>query len=207
MPSKAIAIRKRDLAIKLQAIQPHPKPKVTLEQYTVPADLAAEILFRACYVHDDIAGKIVLDLGSGTGRLGLGASILGAEYAVGVDLDLSALEIALDNCSKLELQMGWVLGDIEVLRGPVDTVVMNPPFGTKRAHADTHFLEVALSLARVVYSIHKSSTRSYVDRWLSQHSAHAERMISGKMDIPHQFPFHRRRRQYIDVDVYRIISS
>ena len=205
--SKTIAIRKRDLAIKLQTIEPHPTPKVTLEQYTVPADLAAEILFRACYVHDDVEDKSVLDLGAGTGRLALGASLLGASQVVGVDLDQTALEVAVRSCRRLGLEANWVLGDIEALRGPVNTVFMNPPFGTKRAHADTDFLGVALRLGDAIYSIHKSSTRSYLERWFREHDVDAERMISTKLEIPHQFPFHKKKRAYVEVDVYRIVHN
>lgn len=42
-----------------------------------------------------------------------------------------------------------------------DTVIMNPPFGTKHnAGMDLRFLETAFGLARTaVYSLHKSSTR------------------------------------------------
>lgn len=42
-----------------------------------------------------------------------------------------------------------------------DTVIMNPPFGTKHnAGMDLRFLETAIGLARTaVYSLHKSSTR------------------------------------------------
>ncbi len=205
--SKTIAIRKRDLAIKLQTIELHPTPRVTLEQYTIPADLAAEILFRACYVHDDVEDKSVLDLGAGTGRLALGASILGASQVVGVDLDQTALEVAVRSCRRLGLEANWVLGDIEALRGPVDTVFMNPPFGTKRAHADTDFLGVALRLGDAIYSIHKSSTRSYLERWFREHDVDAERMISTKLEIPHQFPFHKKKRAYVEVDVYRIVHN
>ena len=207
MSSKTIAIRKRDLAIRLQTIEPHPTPKVTLEQYTVPADLAAEILFRACYVHDDVEDKSVLDLGAGTGRLALGASVLGASQVVGVDLDQTALEVAVRSCRRLGLEANWVLGDIEALRGPVNTVFINPPFGTRRAHADTDFLGVALRLGDAIYSIHKSSTRSYLERWFREHDVDAERMFSTKLEIPHQFPFHKKERAYVGVDVYRIVHN
>lgn len=42
-----------------------------------------------------------------------------------------------------------------------DTIVMNPPFGTKQnAGMDMKFLSAGLNLARgAVYSLHKSSTR------------------------------------------------
>ncbi len=206
MPPRAVLIRKRDLAIKLQQVAPHPKPKVALEQYTIPADLAAEILFEACYVHDDVENKCVADLGTGTGRLALGASMLGAGYVVGVDLDLLGLDVASGNAKRLGLQVDWVLCDIESLRGQVDTVFMNPPFGTKQPHADVRFLQIALDLATVVYSIHKFSTRRYLNHWLQGRAGKIER-VSTRMEIPHQFSFHRKKRQYVEVDVVRIQRS
>jgi len=147
----------------------------------------------------------VIDLGTGTGRLALGASMLGAEYVVGAELDRLALQVAASNCRRLGLETDWVLADIEALRGPVDTVVMNPPFGTKRPHADTQFLQAALRIGKVVYSIHKASTRRHLDRWFREHDSRAEVIMTTEMEIPHQFSFHRKRRRYVDVDVFRIV--
>jgi len=195
------------LEITLQAVNSHQAPEIILEQYTIPADLAAEILFRACYEFADIEGKTVVDLGTGTGRLALGASMLGAGYVVGVDLDRRALEIAAATCKRLGWKIEWVLADVETLRGNVDTVVMNPPFGTKRPHADIEFLQTALRIGRVVYSIHKSSTRKHLERWLREHAHRAERIMTTQMEIPHQFSFHRKKRAYVDVDVFRIARS
>jgi len=205
--SRVIAVRKRDLAIRLQAVNSHRTPEIALEQYTIPADLAAEILFRACYEFGDIEGKTVIDLGTGTGRLALGASMLGAGYVVGVDLDPRALEIASKGCRQLGLEADWVLAQVETLRGTVDTVVMNPPFGTRRPHADIEFLQTALRIARVVYSIHKSSTRRHLERWFREHVHSASCIMTSKMEIPHQFFFHRKTRAYVDVDVFRLVRS
>lgn len=207
MTTRKITTRKRDLAIRLQAVAANPNPQVALEQYTVPADLAADILFRACYEFNDIDDKVVIDLGTGTGRLALGAALLGASYVVGVDLDAEVLKMASENCRRLGLTTDWILSDIEALRGPVHTVVMNPPFGTKQLHADRKFLETAVKLARVVYSIHKSSTREYLSNWFRKHEAEAHIMITTKMEIPHQFSFHRKRRRYVEVDVFRTMTS
>ena len=201
---RRVVIRKRDLAIKLQMVGAHPKPKVALEQYTIPADLAADILFLACYSYGDIEGKFVADLGTGTGRLALGASMLGAEFIVGIDVDRVSLDVAAESSNLLKIPVDWVLGDIETLKGPVDTVLMNPPFGTKQPHADLKFLEVAIRSAKTVYSIHKSSTRSFLTGWLRERHATPEAIVTTKMEIPHQFFFHRKRRRYVDVDVFRI---
>jgi predicted RNA methylase len=202
--SRPILIRKRDLAIRLQLVAAHPKPKATLEQYTIPASLAADILFEACYVYSDIENKSVADLGTGTGRLALGASMLAAGYVVGIDLDPISLAVARRNAQLLNLHPDWVCGTVESLRGSVDTVLMNPPFGTKQRHADIHFLEVALVLGTVVYSIHKSSTREYIIRFLRGRTYQSERILSTQMAIPHQFDFHRKRIRRVEVDVFRI---
>lgn len=207
MPSRPISIRKRDLTIKLQQVAPHPEPKVALEQYTIPAPLAADILFEACYVYDDIENKSVADLGTGTGRLALGASMLGASYVVGIDLDPTSLAVAAKSAKLLELHPDWVCGVIEGLRGGVDTVLMNPPFGTKQRHADIHFLQIALALGTIVYSIHKSSTRQYLTGWLQGRAEKSERILSARMEIPHQFSFHRKRIRQVEVDVLRIRPS
>lgn len=204
LPRQRVVMRKRELAIKLQQIAPHIQPSVTLEQYTIPADLAAEILFQSCYVHDDIESKFVVDLGTGTGRLALGAAMLGAEYVVGVDIDADSLKVASRYAKLLGLGADWALADIKSLRGPVDTVLMNPPFGTKQAHADTYFLQNAVNLGRVVYSIHKSSTRPFLTRWLQPRAAKFEVIMNTKMEIPHQFPFHHKEKHYVEVDVLRI---
>ena len=116
MSTRPIQIRKRDLAIKLQKISPHPKPKVALEQYTIPADLAAEILFTACYVYNDIEGKRVIDLGTGTGRLALGAALLNAEYVVGVDIDPLSLAVAAKSSELFGVQVDWVLANADTVR-------------------------------------------------------------------------------------------
>jgi len=205
--SLKISVRKRDLEIALQAIGPHPKPKVDLEQYTTPADIAADILFRACYTYGDIRGKTVLDLGTGTGRLAIGAAILGAHQVVGIDLDTESLHAALSNSNRMQLKVDWVVGDIETVRNLFDTVIMNPPFGTKREHAYIRFLRVALKNGKVIYSIHKSTTHSFISRWLKNAGAEFEVLMTTKMPIPHQYNFHHKRSHVVVVNALRIIRS
>lgn len=204
MPSRPIRIRKHDLAIILQQIQPHPKPKAALEQYTTPADLAAEILFTACYANDDIQNKRVLDLGAGTGRLAIGAALLGAAYVVGIDIEPESLRLASIAKRQFHTQVDLVLGPIEAIGRPVDTVLMNPPFGTKKAHADLHFLERAIELGAVVYSIHKSATRSFLKDWFRKRELGYERILATRIEIPHQFTFHRKPKRFVEVDVIRV---
>jgi len=202
-----ISIRKRTLEITLQGIAPHPNPKLSLEQYTIPADLAAELLFRACYVYGDIAGKSIIDLGTGTGRLAIGASMLGAKYVLGIDIDLESLQAALSNSRRLGMNPDWALSDVDCVRGEFDTVIMNPPFGTKREHNDMRFLQVALRMGKVVYSIHKSATHSFLLRWLREHGAKFEIVMVTEMALNHQYSFHKKRRYLVSVEVIRTERS
>jgi putative methylase len=133
--------------------------------------------------------------------------MLGADYVVGTELDREALDIAAKTSNRFQLDIDWVLADIETLHGTVDTVVMNPPFGTKRPHADTQFLQVAIRIARVAYSIHKTSTREYLEHWFQEHGSTAELLTSTNMEIPHQFSFHKKRRRFVDIDVFRIMQT
>ena len=72
-----------------------------------------------------------------------------SSHVVGFDIDADALKIARSNCECLESNIEFVLCDVTdtnfLLRpGCVDTVVMNPPFGTKdKPGVDVVFLKVA----------------------------------------------------------------
>jgi putative methylase len=205
--SPRISVRKRDLEIVLQGIAPYANPKVDLEQYTTPADIAADLLFRACYTYGDIKGKTIIDLGTGTGRLAIGAAILEAKSVVGIDVDSESLYAASANSRRMRLDVNWVVGDIESIRNPFDTVVMNPPFGTKQEHADIRFLRVALDIGKVTYSIHKSTTQSFISQWLKGHDVEFEIVMATKMTIGHQFDFHKKQRHFVAVNILRIMHS
>ncbi|MGA3404282.1 MAG: METTL5 family protein [Candidatus Bathyarchaeia archaeon] len=205
--SPRISVRKRDLEIVLQGIAPYANPKVDLEQYTTPADIAADLLFRACYTYGDINGKTIIDLGTGTGRLAIGAAILEAKSVVGIDVDSESLYAASANSRRMRLDVNWVVGDIESIRNLFDTVVMNPPFGTKQEHADIRFLRVALDIGKVIYSIHKSTTQSFISQWLKDHDVEFEIVMATKMTIGHQFDFHRKQRYFVAVNILRIMHS
>jgi len=136
-------VRKLELEMLLSQIAPHPSPKPSLEQYTIPADVAATMLHIAAYAYRDIVGKTVLDLGCGTGRLALGAAFVGAKQVVGVDIDRDVVKVAFENSARTDLKekVQWITGDIDAIHGNFDTVLQNPPFGVQRRKADRKFLE------------------------------------------------------------------
>ncbi|MEM2975281.1 MAG: METTL5 family protein [Candidatus Bathyarchaeia archaeon] len=201
-------VRKRHLEMTLSKINPHPSPTASLEQYTIPPDVAAEMLRIAAYVYDDIINKTIADLGCGTGRLAIGALLLGAKKAVGIDIDKTAVKIAKENAKDMSLQkrVDWVVGDIEILQGHMDTVLQNPPFGVQKRRADRKFLKKALALANVTYSLHKGGTRNrlFLKKFIEECGGKVTGVFNLKMSIPRMFEFHKKKSHVFQVDLYRI---
>jgi putative methylase len=220
-------IRKLDLELFLSKIAPQPSPKAHLEQYTTSESVASTMLYIAAYTNNDIAGKKVLDLGCGTGRLALGASFLGAENVVGIDVDKLAIKTAFENSLKVSLadKVEWINGDINVVTGGFDTVVQNPPFGVQTREADRAFIVTALALADSVYSLHnhpetdkhlikqlKASSNGFLQvrpspflqRFVAQHGGAVKAVYAMPMTIPKMFDFHTKTKHDFVVDMYVI---
>ena len=86
-------MRKADLERALERIPRHPSPRPEWEQYRTPPGVAAQLLLAA-HAEGAIADKRVLDLGCGTGTFAVGAALLGARLATGVDVDSHAIAMA-----------------------------------------------------------------------------------------------------------------
>ena len=78
-------------------------------------------------------------------------SFSGVSCALGIDVDPAALHDALENESSLVSGAEFLLGDVHQLHlaRKVDTVVMNPPFGTRHRGADVLFLKKAIEVGQV----------------------------------------------------------
>merc|ERR1712200_404371 len=108
--------------------------------------------------YDDLDGKVVADLGVGCGILSIGSVMLGASSILGVDIDEEALATAAQNKEEFEMNnIDLMMSDVrtlilsERLHNQFDTVVMNPPFGTKHNQGiDMVFLQAALKLSKTV---------------------------------------------------------
>jgi len=185
-------------------MRPHPRPRIGLEQYTIPASIAADILFLAAVVYRDITAKSVVDLGAGTGRLAIGAALLGARRIAALDIDPVAIRVARDNSEVARVKIDWVVGDLNAIRGRFDTVIMNPPFGTKTRHVDKIFLRKAVGIGRIVYSIHKSATREHILKYLKKYGCKVSAVHEYTLDVPWMFEHHKERRHPVKVDCYRI---
>src|SRR3989338_6651536 len=157
---------KKALAVLLSRLEGFNEPKVMAEQYATDSEVAAEVLWGA-FMKEDI-GKVSVDLGCGTGILGIGLLALGAERVYFVDSDENALEIAKKNVLNMKSE-GYIDGgaifklqDINDFNEKADLVVQNPPFGVKVKHMDKVFLKRAFEISRLVYSFHKSEGKGFV---------------------------------------------
>lgn len=200
----------RKLEEYLQQLDGFDKPKILLEQYCTSAHIASQMLYCAQSQYDDIKGRIVADLGCGCGILSLGAQMLGANHVIGFEIDSDALEIQSRNCSDLELFVEAVQCDIlQYLPGRFanyfDTIIMNPPFGTKHnAGTDMKFLEIATKLTtNAVYSLHKTSTRNYVLQKAAQYGAKGKVIAELRYDLPKAYKFHKKSSVDVQVDFIR----
>lgn len=202
-------IRKKELEIILQELEPHPDPSVKLEQYMTPGDVAATMLHLA-YSQGAIKDKVVYDLGCGTGRLAVGAALLGSKKAVGIDIDESALEIARENARRSGVEVELIRSDVREFNArDVDTVMQNPPFGVQRRGADMIFLEKALDLADEVYSLHKSTreNRGFIANRVRNMGRRITHRVELDFHIHRQFEFHTRNVHRFKVDLYRILGG
>jgi putative methylase len=203
---------RRRLAQELGVVAGFDDPKAPLEQYHTPPDLAAHIVHLAD-LQGDVEGRTVVDLGSGTGMLALGAALRGPERAVGVEIDPAPLATARENERRVgaRADIEWIRGDATDAplcpdsRGDV-TVLMNPPFGAQRGneHADRAFLATAARIAAVSYSVHNEGSREFVEAFADDEGGEVTHAFGAELDLPRQFDFHEADAEVIDVEVYRI---
>eukprot|EP00775_Hariotina_reticulata_P004995 gene4993-5237_t len=182
----------KELHALMQDIEPFARPKVQLEQYPTGPDIASRMLY--------------------TGMLAIGAALLGSPAVIGVDIDAEALEVAQSNCEQFEdaLPVDFVLCNVLQLQQQQylrpDTVIMNPPFGTKIKGADMQFLRAAVSLGPgQIYSLHKSSTRSHIHKVALRElgCVSAEVLAELRYDLPATMRFHKQASLDIEVDLWR----
>jgi len=187
-------LTKKELEMELERVRwKKGKLGIKYEQYPTPASVAADVLWRA-FLAGDIEGKLVVDLGCGTGRLAYGASLLGAR-SICLELDLELLREA-----PLEERVLAEVPRVPLRRA--DTVIMNPPFGTKVKRADRAFLLAAFDLAPTVYSIQPSGVWKVVKRLGEERGFRCEALARYEMHLPQLYEFHVSRKRRTEVSLY-----
>ncbi len=196
-------MRQRELEIKLQQLKGFQSPKARLEQYATPAKIAAGILYTA-HGLGDIQKKRVIDLGCGAGIFSIGACMLGAIDVYGIDIDKDAIAIARENANNAKCHINYDCMAVEETTGEWDTCIMNPPFGSQTKHADLPFLDKALEVSEVIYSLHNSDTLPFLRKRIEEAGHILDLKKNYKFEIRHTFQFHRKEKMNIDVTLLRI---
>ncbi|MBB6646068.1 METTL5 family protein [Halobellus ruber] len=185
-------------------------PRADLEQYPTPPGLAAHVV-HAADLNGDIEDRLVVDLGTGTGMLALGAALRGPHGVVGVDIDRSVLTTAAANRRRVgtKTPIGWVCADATdppLCPSAPTTVVMNPPFGARNGneHADRGFLATAARIAEVSYSVHNADSEAFVEAFAADNGGAVTHAYRATLDLDRQFAFHDEDTEAIDAEVYRI---
>ena len=201
--------RKRHLEMRLQSVPPHPKPKVSLEQYTTPSVIASDLIWNAASL-GDIEGKNVLDLGCGTGIFTLASAMMGASFAVGVDVDGDSICLANEISSNLNVgHVKFIQSDVCDFECSyeVDTVFQNPPFGSQRrvdSGQDLKFVEKAIELdTDVLYSFHMASTEEFLIKYYDEKNLDITHVFRYDFPIPKIYDFHTKENQNVSVIVIR----
>lgn len=198
---------KRTLEKRLSQVEGFEEPNVELEQYPTPAEIASQLVHLA-----DLQGdldSVIVDLGTGTGMLAIGAALRGAKRVVALDADRGVLEQARTNEQRVapSKKIDWLLGDGG--RVPVSlsnaTVLMNPPFGAQRDNrgADRRFLDAASEIADVIYSIHNAGSREFVESFIRDQGGEITHAYELIFDIESQFKFHKEETKTIRAECYR----
>lgn len=172
-----------------------------------PPEAAADLLLAAVRL-GGLEGRAVVDLGSGTGRLAIGAALLGASHAVGVEIDPGLVAVARRAAEEAGVRVSFEVGDVRSWTGRSEIVVMNPPFGAQRRHADRPFWDAALATAeRWVHAFGLSDSRTFIARRVV--AGHAQILESEPVtwDLARTFPHHTRSRVRLSVDRWAIATG
>ena len=195
-------MKKQQLEITLQKLRPVSRRSPKSEQYPTPSDIAADILWEA-YTSGDVHRMRIADLGCGNGIFCIGARLLGASAAVGIDSDEAAIDTARSNAGSLGAEVEFIVGDVSNLMGRFDTVIQNPPFGAQKRYADRAFVKKALELAPTVYSLHNDGTQEFIGTLVKALGGTCEPVKRYKFEIPYAFEFHKKPSQSIAVILLR----
>lgn len=197
---------KKQLEIAISKLKDFEHPSLELEQYSTPSDIAADLLWVA-FMNNDIKDKTIIDAASGPGILGIGALLLGAKKVYFIDINKDSIELSkrnLDLFPEFKEKAEFVNKDIKQVNLDADVVIQNPPFGTKTEHADKVFLEKSFSFAPVIYTMHKSSTKNFIQAISKDHKYNAVLVKEYDFMLRATQKFHKKRIHRIKVDAWRL---
>ncbi|MFP4038209.1 MAG: METTL5 family protein [Candidatus Nanohaloarchaea archaeon] len=191
-------MKKSELKAKLSRIEGFESPRVELEQYVTPPELAADIV-HSCYMQQNMT---VADLGTGTGILAVGAALLGLDVTA-VELDKKTLEKARENAERFDVDIEFVEEDVSGFRPgkSFDAVLMNPPFNVQSSEG-LKFWRTALEIGDSVYGVAGKGFRPRLKRLCSEYNHEIVACEAYTVGLPASYEFHTEASRETPVDVY-----
>jgi putative methylase len=95
--------------------------------------------------------------------------------------------------------------DVSLRIQPEDvTVIMNPPFGIQRRHADRPFLFKAMEIAKVIWTIHSAGSEKFIRKICAERGFEITHLFKFKTPLKRTYSFHEKPYKLIAVEVYRL---
>src|SRR3989344_4642463 len=99
------------------------------------------------------------------------------------------------------------LGCVKLNAKKVDTVIQNPPYGTKDKHADREFLVKAFQISNKIYSMHKLSTSSFVEKIAEDYGFKIKKVLKFNFPLKKSYQFHKKKTEKIEVGCWVLYKS
>ncbi len=193
---------KKQLEIELsKIIDDFKEPKIKFEQYMTPPEIAAFMIHYA-WMRGEIENKKIIDIGAGTGMLGIGAAFLGGDVTM-IEIDKDAYEILKNNVAKTDHEIRLINKNIFDFDfdEEYDTALINPPFGIKSKNKDMDFIVKASKISKHIFSIHDGS-ESNINNIKSLFEKHNLKIIESLMmdfSLKSTYPWHEEKNKILKV--------
>ena len=193
---------KKQLEIELsKIIDDFKEPKIKFEQYMTPPEVAAFMIHYA-WMKGEIENKKIIDIGAGTGMLGIGAAFLGGNVTM-IEIDKDAFEILKNNVAKTDHEIRLINKNIFDFDfdEEYDTALINPPFGIKSENKDMDFIVEASKISKHIFSLHDGSESNINNIKSLFEKNNLEIMESLMMDfnLKSTYPWHEEKNKILKV--------
>ncbi len=191
-------MKKSHLTRKLSEIEAFEDPRVELEQYQTPPQLAADIAYNA-YMQG--ASKVI-DLGTGNGIIAIGAALLGLDVTA-VEIDRKALEKARENAEEFGVEIDFVEKDVTEFESEerFDAVLMNPPFNIQ-SEEGIKFWKKALEIGDSVYGLAGKGFEARLKRLCNEFNHEILASEAYTIGLPASYRFHTESVKETPVDLF-----
>ena len=193
---------KKQLEIELsKIIDDFKEPKIKFEQYMTPPEIAAFMIHYA-WMRGEIENKKIIDIGAGTGMLGIGAAFLGGNVTM-IEIDKDAYEILKNNVAKTDHEIRLINKNIFDFDfdEEYDTALINPPFGIKSKNKDMDFIVKASKISKHIFSIHdgSESNKNNIKSLFEKHNLKIIESLMMDFSLKSTYPWHEEKNKILKV--------